>query len=317
MEILLQHFQVPNTVLTILKFLLGTLVFAQLIITVICKIKPSKNLEEVKSRIYTWWIIFFIFSLAIFSGRSGLIILIGIISFLGLKEFFSLIPIRKSDRRVVLWAFIAIPIQYYWVYAQWYSMFLVFIPVWFFLFLPARTIFTEETKYFLKAVSSIQWGLMLSVFSLSHMAYLANVPHSSNPVAGGVGLLLYLIMLTELNDVFQFLWGKSFGKHKITPVISPKKTWEGFLGGLVSTMILSAFVAPYLTPFALLPSILFGAALAIGGFIGDVVVSAIKRDIGVKDSGTLLPGHGGILDRIDSLTYTSLLFFHLYRYYYL
>ena len=108
--------------------------------------------------------------------------------------------------------------------------------------------------------------------------------------------------------------GKLTGRHKVIPKVSPNKTWEGFWGGLTTTTVLAALLAPQLTPLSLTESVCAGLLIGCGGFIGDVTISALKRDIGVKDSGSLLPGHGGILDRIDSLTFTAPLLFHFVYY---
>jgi phosphatidate cytidylyltransferase len=157
---------------------------------------------------------------------------------------------------------------------------------------------------------------MLTVFSISHMAYLLVLPLQGNPIAGGAGLLLYLVFLTQINDIAQFCWGKAFGHSKIVPKVSPNKTWAGFIGGIITTIVLAMAIARYLTPFSLFHAGCIGLLIAVAGFIGDITISALKRDLGIKDSGTLLPGHGGILDRLDSLTYTAPLFFHFTVYFY-
>ncbi|CAG1020886.1 partial phosphatidate cytidylyltransferase, partial [Patescibacteria group bacterium] len=234
--------------------------------------------------------------------------------FLAFKEYLSLIPTRRADHRVLLWAYLSIPLQYYWVNIAWYGMFIIFIPVFVFLFLPMRMILIGETDGFLRAIGTLQWGLMITVFGLSHAAYLLVLTNEINPVASSMGLLIYLVFLTEINDVAQYIWGKSFGKKKIVPKVSPNKTIMGFLGGILTTMLLATVLAHYLTPLTLYEAIGAGFLIGLGGFVGDVTISAVKRDLGVKDSGTLLPGHGGILDRLDSLTYTTPLFFH-YIYY--
>src|ERR1044072_6815981 len=130
------------------------------------------------------------------------------------------------------------------------------------------------------------------------------------PLLGGPALVLYLVFLTQFNDVAQFLWGKALGRRKVVPKVSPNKTLEGLLGGLATTILLAVVLAPWLTPLLRREAVAAGVIIGLGGFIGDVVISALKRDLGIKDSGSLLPGHGGILDRIDSLTYTAPLFFH-------
>jgi phosphatidate cytidylyltransferase len=216
----------------------------------------------------------------------------------------------------LFWAYLAIPIQYIFVADSWYGMFIVFIPVWVFFLLPFRLILAGQTDGFLTSVTAISWGLMITVFAISHAAMLIRFPVTPANAAGGAGLILFLTILNQGNDVAQYIWGKLFGKHKILPSVSPKKTWEGFIGGLATTIIGAVILAPFLTPFSTLFAILFGAVIGITGFIGDVTFSALKRDMGIKDTGSLIPGHGGILDRIDSLSLTAPLFFHMVRYFY-
>jgi phosphatidate cytidylyltransferase len=275
---------------------------------------PERDYTELKQRINSWWAIAGIFSLSLVLSKTVVIVFFAFVSFVALKEYFSLIPTRRVDRRVLFWAYLAIPIQYYWIYNNWYVMFLVFIPVYVFLFLPLRMVMLGETQGFLKAVGTLHWGIMLTVFCLSHVAYLLQLPTKVNPTSGSEGLLLYLLLLTAFNDIAQYIWGKSLGRHKIVPKVSPNKTWEGMLGGNLTTILLAAVLAPWLTKFKPIVSITLGLIVGLSGFIGDVTISALKRDLGVKDSGNLIPGHGGILDRIDSLTYTAPLFFHVTLY---
>jgi phosphatidate cytidylyltransferase len=130
-------------------------------------------------------------------------------------------------------------------------------------------------------------------------------------------MLLFLLVMTQFNDVAQYVWGKSFGKHKIVPKVSPNKTWQGFIGGTLTVTLSSYFLAPYLTPLTANQGLVAGLIIALSGFIGDLVVSSVKRDLRIKDTSQFIPGHGGILDRIDSLMFTAPLFFHyLYYLYY-
>ena len=294
--------------------ILGLLIVASAAIFGLVKLRPTRDYTELRLRVRTWWVIILIFVLAIAFDRTVSVIVLAFVSFLAFKEYLSLIPTRRADRRVLFWAYLAIPIQYYWVAIAWYGMFIIFVPVYMFLWLPLQMVLIGETKGFLRAAGTLHWGLMTTVFSLSHMAYLLALPESGNPNGGGDALLLYLVLLTELNDVAQFISGKTFGRHKVTPTVSPKKTVEGLIGGIIVTTVLAYVLAPWLTPLTRLEAIAAGMIIGLFGFIGDVTVSAVKRDIGVKDSGNLLPGHGGVLDRLDSLTYTAPLFLHFVRY---
>lgn len=304
----------PVPVQQVLAALFAVLLLASGLVALLRRRQPERNHVELVLRVRTWWIIVVLFTLMLAGGRTTAIVLLALVSFLAFKEYLSLIATRRADHRVLFWAYLSIPLQYLWVYQGWYGMFIIFIPVYAFLFLPMRMVLIGETQGFLRAASVLHWGLMTTVFSLSHMAYLLALPASGNPVAGGAGLLLYLVVLTQFNDVMQYVWGKTLGRHKAIPRVSPGKTVEGLIGGVLSTAALSCLLAPMLTPLNGWQPLWFGLLLGAAGFIGDVTVSAIKRDIGVKDSGSLLPGHGGILDRLDSLTYTAPLFFHLVYY---
>lgn len=274
---------------------------------------PERDYTELKKRISSWWWMIGILFICLAISTTTALILFAFISFLALKEFFSIVPLRLHDRRVVFLAYLAIPLQYYWVGIGWYGMFIIFIPVYVFLLLPMRMVLIGETRGFIQSAGIIHWASMLTVYCISHVAYLLILP-VKNPQAGGVGLVIFILFMTELNDISQYIAGKLFGKHKIIPKVSPNKTWEGFIGGLLTISLLSTLVAPWLTPLDAWQGLGAGVLISCAGFIGDVVISSVKRDLAIKDSGTLIPGHGGILDRLDSLMYTAPLFFH-YCYY--
>lgn len=293
---------------------LGLLITATLIIGFKHLFKPGKDDHELWLRMRSWWVMAGLFILVIAINRELTILFFLLVSSLALKEYFNIIPMRCADRQVLVWAYLAIPLQYLWVWQEWYGMFIIFIPVYMFLFMQLRMIFEGETEGFLKATGTLHWGLMTTVFSLSHAAYLLALPNSVNPLANSAGLLLFLVFLTQFNDVMQYVWGKLVGGMKIVTKISPNKTLSGLLGGVATTTLLAWLLAPYLTPLTRWESVAAGAIIGIGGFIGDVTISALKRDIGIKDTGNLIPGHGGILDRVDSLTFTAPLFFHFVYY---
>lgn len=271
--------------------------------------------QELKDRIKSWWYIVGFFIIGIMLNTTVAVFFFGFLSYLVLKEYFTLIPTRRTDRRVIFYAYIAIIFQYYFAGIEWYGMFIIWIPVLIFLLLPFRQILIGDTKGFLENTARVQWGLMMFVFGLSHLAYLITLDPIGTNTIGGKELVLYLVLLTELNDVLQYVWGKSIGKRKIVPKVSPNKTVEGFLGAFVSICILAVLFS-FLTPFTWYAALAAGMIISTAGFVGDVVISMIKRDIGVKDSGAMLPGHGGILDRVDSLIYTAPLFFHYVYYLY-
>lgn len=306
------HLQ-PN-VLWGLAGLLLVLVVATLIVALLVATHRDRDYQELKLRMRSWWVMIGIFTGAMLLSPMAAVVFWAFVSFLALKEYLSLIPTRRADRRVLFWAYLAIPVHYYWVAIAWYGMFVIFIPVYMFLLLPLRMVIIGETEGFLRAAGTLHWGMMTTVFSLSHLAYLLVLDPKGNPAGGGAGLLLYLVFLTEFNDVAQYTWGKLFGRHKVIPRVSPNKTWEGLVGGIVTTVLLAVLIAPWLTPLSLPEALGAGLIIGVFGFVGDVTISALKRDIKVKDSGSLIPGHGGVLDRIDSLTYTAPLFFH-YVYY--
>lgn len=312
-KILRLDFIENNDLLIVVALIFGILTFATLLFFVIGKIKPNANLHELKTRTKSWWVMASIFIGATIFNSNISFVAIGMLSFIAFRELYSVLGFRESDRRAIFWAFVAIPIQYYLAYIGWYGAYIIFIPIVMFLFLPLRLVLKGDTTGIIKSMSSLQWILMLTVFGISHMAYLLSLPEIAGFSSGGRGLLLFLVFLTEINDIMQFTWGKLLGKHKIIPKVSPNKTWEGFIGGLISTTVIGYFLG-FLTPLTDIQVIFVSFMIGFSGFIGDIVMSSIKRDIGVKDMGSSIPGHGGVLDRIDSLAYTAPVFFHLVYY---
>ena len=183
-----------------------------------------------------------------------------------------------------------------------------------FVFVPTRIAMSGDTEHFLERAAKIQFGLMICAFCLSHAPALLilNIPRFEGRNAQ---LLLYLVLVDQMSDVLQYVWGKLAGKHKIAPQVSPNKTWEGFIGGVVTATLLGTALW-WATPFTPLEAAGMSLGIALLGFAGGLVMSAIKRDAGVKDFGAVIEGHGGILDRIDSLCFAAPIFFHLVRYFF-
>lgn len=304
-----------DEVLYVLIGIVAVLIISTLITKIMKQKNNSSGLKEVEMRIRSWWVMFIIFTFALIIHSTISLIFMALLCFLALKEYFSLIPFNRAHRLVLFWAYMTIPVQFSLIYLGWYGMFIVFIPVYMFLLIPIQAIIVGETKNFLRSIATVQWGVMLMVFGLSHLAFLLVLPGREDSVAGA-GLVLFLVVLTQANDVAQFIWGKLLGKKKIIPKVSPNKTWAGFIGGVLTTTVLAVILAPLITPFSLLASIIAGLYIGLTGFIGDVNISALKRDLNIKDTSAIIPGHGGIMDRVDSLTYTAPLFFHFTRYFY-
>jgi phosphatidate cytidylyltransferase len=276
--------------------------------------KPlPRTLGNLNARIKAWWIMAAGISVAFLLGKGGVILLFAFVSFAALREYVTLTNTRHADRWTLLGIFlVVIPAQYYLIWINWYGLYSIFIPVYCFLAMPALTAIRGDTSRFLERVSEQQWGIMLSVYCISHVPALVTLPIPGNE---GRGLLLiaFLIATVQGSDVLQYVFGKLFGEPKVAPNISPSKTWEGLVGGIVSASLLGAGLY-WLTPFSPLEAGALAALACIMGFFGGLVASAIKRDRGVKDWGHMIEGHGGMLDRADSLVFAAPVFFHIVRY---
>lgn len=287
-----------------------TLMLVTLAIIAARQMRPGRDFTELRLRVRSFWFILVMATMALGFNRFFSLFCIAFVSFVAFKEYLSLIPTRRADHRVLFWAYMAIPIQYSFTGMAWYGMFIIFIPVFWFLALPMRMVLIGQVAGFLRAVGLLQFGLMTCVFSLSHMAYLLVLPESGNPNGGGVALLFYLVFLTQFNDVAQYVAGKLLGRRQILPTVHPGKTAEGLVAGVAATVGFAALLAPWLTPLAGYEAVAAGLLIGFGGFLGDVTITAIKRDIGLSEGDSLTPGHGGILGRVDSLTFTAPAFFH-------
>lgn len=293
---------------------LGVLALATLAIVALPRLKPGKDWSELRLRVWSWWAMIMILAAALALGWIAVTMLFAAIAFVALREFLSLAPLRREDRLIVLFAYLTIPISFGLVAMDQYGIFLVAIPVWFFLVTPFLMALAGQTRAFLATVATISWGVIVCVYNLGVVPLLMRAPDSELP-AGAAGLVFLLLLATEANDVLQYLCGKLFGRRKILPSVSPNKTWEGFMGGWLLTAALIWWLAPVFTPAGPVASAILAVLLPLAGFAGDVTMSAIKRDLGVKDTSRLIPGHGGLLDRIDSLTFTAPLYFHVLAYY--
>lgn len=274
----------------------------------------SPSIDNLNARINAWWVMVAIIGGAFWLGQLAVIFLFFIVSGLALREFLILTPINRYDYFALIFAFgIALPVQYILVAYAWYGLFSIFIPVYAFLFLAIFATITGSTRNFLERISDVQWGLMITVYCISCVPALL-VLDIENYQGRNLLLIAYLVLVVQLSDVLQYVFGKLFGKHKISPNVSPAKTIEGFVGGILSASFIGACMF-WITPFTFLQSGLISLMITLLGFLGGLVMSAIKRDRGVKDWGRLIGGHGGILDRFDSICFAAPIFFHVVRYF--
>ncbi|MEO7677931.1 MAG: phosphatidate cytidylyltransferase [Verrucomicrobiota bacterium] len=298
---------------------IGLLVLASIIGFVLARMARSDagkaTVKNLNARTRAWWIMVAVFGLALATGGIGSVVLFGLTSFWALREFMTLTPSRAGDHRALFWMFFAVtPLQYYLVGIQWYGLFSILIPVYAFLLLPIRTAVAGDCEQFLLRAANIQWGLMICVYCVSYAPAILGLKISGYEGQNGK-LLFWFVLVDQISDVFQYVWGKTLGKHKVAPTVSPNKTWEGLVGGLISATLVGGALW-WATPFNFWQAIGMSLAITFMGFGGGLVMSAIKRDRGVKDYGSAIGGHGGVLDRIDSLCFAAPVFFHLTRFFF-
>lgn len=273
------------------------------------------TVANLNARINSWWIMMAIFAVAFLLGQATTLALFALLSFFALREFITLTPTRPGDHRALSVAFfVLIPAQYLLIGIDWYELFTIFIPVYGFLLLPALSVLAQDTEGFLERTAKIQWGVMIAIYSISHAPalLLLDVPGYTGQNAL---LLFYLLLVVQMSDVMQYVFGKLFGRTKIAPVVSPSKTVEGFVGGGAAAIAIGSGMW-WITPFTPLQAAGISAVIVLMGFLGGLVLSAVKRSLGAKDWGTMIEGHGGTMDRMDSVSFAAPIFFHVTRYFF-
>jgi len=290
------------------------------LVTLILKFKLKSTegkalVENLSARIKAWWVMIAVFLAATATGGAACLILFALTSFIALREYITLTPNCRADHGSLTWAFFVIlPLNYILLAIHWYGLFVIFIPVYAFLWIPVRSALSGDSKDFLARTAKIQWGLMTCVYFVSYAPAILGlaIPGYETHTAR---LLCFLVFVVQISDVMQYVFGKLLGRHKVAPNISPNKTVEGLIGGVLSATILGALFY-WITPFQPWQAAVMALLISLSGFGGGMVMSAIKRDRGVKDYGSLIPGHGGMMDRIDSLCFAAPLFYHLTKYFY-
>lgn len=269
-----------------------------------------RTIANLNARLRAWWVIVTLCTLALLFGQVGAAILFGLVSFQALREFVGVIPTDEAEHPMLINLIFTL-LQYGFVARGWYPLFSIFPPVAIFLFVPMCALCRGAGGNFLARVATMQWGLMICVYFVSHAPALLSLPVAN----GGAGLLAFFILVVQLSDVFQYIWGKLLGRHQIAPRLSPSKTWEGLLGG-AGTATAVGTALWWVTPFTPVQAAGMSLAITLFGFAGGLMMSAIKRDRGLKDFGTLIEGHGGVLDRIDSVCFAAPAFYYLTRYFF-
>ena len=277
----------------------------------------TELVKQRMSSLKVWWTLTTVVAVAVLAGRGGVAVCFAIASWLGLKEFLRLVGIERLRQPAAIAAFACVPLQYAFVMADSGSATRLLLPACALVVLAAVRATSGVTDGYIRSTAGAYFGVALLVFCLSHVVLLFELPTSQVPV-GRTGWFLFVVVLTEMNDIMQAIVGRQFGRRKITPFVSPNKTWEGLAGGTVTVVVLALALSPWLTSFGSMTPVAYiglsvgsGVLISLLGFLGDINMSAIKRDVGVKDGSSILPGMGGIIDRVDSLTFTAPVFFHL------
>jgi phosphatidate cytidylyltransferase len=271
--------------------------------------------DNLNARIRAWWVMIAISGGVLLAGNGAIVALFGLLSFLALREFVTQTPVRRADHTALFVSFfLALPVQYVLIGVEWYGLFAIFIPVYAFLTIPILSAVFADAQKFLQRTAETQWGLMICVYCLSHVPALLTL-HIPGYQGRGALLVVFLMLVVQASDVLQYIWGKLLGRHQIAPRVSPAKTVEGFVGGVLSATLLGAALWQ-ITPFSPVGAGAMALLITLVGFLGGLVMSAIKRDRGIKDWGQLLEGHGGMLDRLDSVCFSAPIFFHVTRYYF-
>jgi len=299
----------------ILGSLLAAASLASLIGYALRRGRPAHpDVENLNARIRSWWVMILLGGGALLAGRVAIILLFALISFVSMREFLAQSPVRPMERSLLFVCFILALAQYVLIAIGSYELFSILIPAFGFPALAVVSAMFIDTQHFLDRFAAAQCGLMLCAYCLSYIPALMTLRIPGYECRTPL-LIVFVVLVAQVSDILQYVWGKLIGRRPIAPAISPSKTVEGFLGGVLCATALGALLQP-ITPFTAWQAGLMAFMIAIIGFLGGLPMSAIKRDRGIKDWSQLIEGHGGMLDRIDSLCFSAPVFFHLTRHFF-
>ncbi len=274
---------------------------------------PNATIDNLNARVKAWWAMVIVLGIGFAGGKTGVVVVFAFISFMALREFASLVYTRRGDHRALVIAFfVVLPLQYVLIGLDWYGLYSVLIPVYAFLLMAIFAAVGNDTKRFLERSAELSYCLMICVYCVSYVPALMTL-RIPGYEGRNIVLITWLVLVVESSDVLQYIWGKLVGRNRIAPALSPSKTVEGFVGGVLSSMLLGTALW-WVTPFQPWQAAAIALVVDVMGFLGGLVMSAIKRDRGIKDWGTLIEGHGGMLDRLDSIVFAAPIFFHMVRY---
>jgi phosphatidate cytidylyltransferase len=275
----------------------------------VAKGQPHPTIDNLNARIKAWWVMVLVIGLRVPVRQERRGAAVPVHRFGATRVRIAHVT-RGGDYLALAAAFfVVLPLQYLLIYIGWYGLYSIFIPVYVFLLLPILEVIYGDTRRFLERTAKMQWGLMICVFCISHVPALLTLDIPGYDERNLL-LIVFLVIVVQSSDVLQYVWGKLFG-NKVAPNL-PQDV-EGLVGGVLSATVLGAMLW-WITPFSPWQAALMAFAITVMGFFGGLVMSAIKRDRGVKDWGHMIEGHGGMLDRLDSVVFAAPIFFHLTRY---
>lgn len=327
-----------NRTFMLLAVILTALAIATLV-SVLMRRRDSPSIEAAmlkrfNHKLRVWWMMTAILVFGFLLHWVGTVLLFGLVSFWALREFVTMTPTRRGDHRTLFWVFfVFLPFQYLLVLfgsspPQWlfgtrqvdfYGLYSIFIPVYASLFIPARIALSGDSKRFLERSAIIQAGLLICVYALSYAPALLDLDlvrtDGTRWKGSNLSLLVFMLLIAQLASVLERAWSRLAGKHLLAEKINASRTWEGLFGSMVTTGLVAAALC-WATPFYPWEAAVMGTVVTIMATAGTLAMSAIKRDRGVTDTGSLVQGHAGVLDQIDNVCFAAPVFYHLTRFFF-
>ncbi len=318
-----------NSLLVILYIVVTLLIFFTLL-SFVAKIKEYKIAKDLQARTKTWWILTAVIFISISFGRNFSYLLILALSIASFTEYVKLVGKNRNnidgngkDKHIIYICYVFILINAYFAYTNWFTAYIITIPVYLFLLLPLIFVFQNRTEGSIRSMAVIFLGIMFFGFCLGHSLFMINY----SPI-----IFVYTVFLTEFRDLLAYWTGKiikvlTFNKTgeiisaiqaPIASNINPGKTWTGGILSIIFVAVISVLFIPLFPEFPLgkvnlITGLSFGLIIGFLGLIGDLAFGMIKRDLNEKDTGSILPGHGGIIDRVNGLVFTLPIIFHLFN----